>query len=108
MRLIAILCVFSAALAIVGADIPGAIGQAMLYLAGLVAGGMLVMLGFAYREAEREKYAARRVSGLGFHRFRSRYADNPRCFCPDCGADLGNFYSNRIQMERVPRCESRS
>jgi len=27
-------------------------------------------------------------------------ADNPRCFCPDCGADLGYFYSNRIRMER--------
>lgn len=27
-------------------------------------------------------------------------ADNPRCFCPDCGADLGSFYSNRIRMER--------
>jgi hypothetical protein len=27
--------------------------------------------------------------------------DNPRCFCPDCGADLGNFYSNRIRMERT-------
>jgi len=26
--------------------------------------------------------------------------DNPRCFCPDCGADLGRFYSNRIRMER--------
>jgi hypothetical protein len=64
------------------------IGQAMLYLAGLVAGGMLVTLAFAYR-VEREKNLKRRF-------------DNPRCFCPDCGADLGNFYSNRIQMERVP------
>jgi hypothetical protein len=26
--------------------------------------------------------------------------DNPRCFCPDCGADLGDFYSNRIEMRR--------
>ena len=26
--------------------------------------------------------------------------DNPRCFCPDCGADLGDFYSNRIRMVR--------
>lgn len=25
--------------------------------------------------------------------------DNPRCFCPDCNADLGNFYSNRITMK---------
>src|ERR1700758_516950 len=24
--------------------------------------------------------------------------DNPRCYCPDCGADLGSFYSNRIVM----------
>lgn len=24
---------------------------------------------------------------------------NPRCYCPDCGADLGWFYSNRIRME---------
>jgi hypothetical protein len=89
MKLVTILCVLSAALGIVGGDIRGPIGQAMLYLAGLIAGGMLVTIAFAYREAEREK-------------------DNPRCFCPDCGADLGNFYSNRIQMERVPRCESRS
>lgn len=26
--------------------------------------------------------------------------DNPRCFCPDCGADLGRFCSNRIDMRR--------
>lgn len=26
--------------------------------------------------------------------------DNPRCFCPDCNADLGDFYSNRIVMKR--------
>ena len=98
MRLITILCVLSAALAIVGGNIRGAIGQAMIYVAGLVAGGMLVTLGFAYREAEREKRSPMAPS----------HEDNPRCFCPDCGADLGNFYSNRIQMERVPRCESRS
>ena len=98
MRLITILCVLSAALAIVGGDIAGAIGQAMLYVAGLVAGGMLVTLGFAYRDAAREKHSPMAPS----------HQDNPRCFCPDCGADLGNFYSNRIQMERVPRCESRS
>jgi len=105
MRLVTILCVLSAALAIVGGDIRGAIGRAMIYVAGLVAGGMLVTLGFAYREAEREKAVPGSLSG--YHRFPSRY-NNPRCFCPDCGADLGNFYSNRIQMERVPRCESRS
>jgi hypothetical protein len=29
--------------------------------------------------------------------------DNPRCFCPDCGADLGSFYSNRIVMRREKR-----
>lgn len=26
--------------------------------------------------------------------------DNPRMFCPDCSADLGNFYSNRVHMVR--------
>ena len=26
------------------------------------------------------------------------HPDNPRCFCPDCGADLGRFYSDRIRM----------
>ena len=27
-------------------------------------------------------------------------AENPNCFCPDCGADLGFFYNNRIRMVR--------
>ena len=27
---------------------------------------------------------------------------NPQYFCPDCGADLGKFYSNRIRMEPRP------
>ena len=90
MKLIAILCVSSAALAIVGGDIAGPIGHALLYVAGLIAGGMVVTLAFAYREAEREKRNPMAPS----------HQDNPRCFCPDCGADLGNFYSNRIQMER--------
>jgi hypothetical protein len=98
MRLITILCVLSAALAIVGDDIPGALGRTMLYVSGLVAGAMLFTIAAAYREAEREKRSPMAPS----------HEDNPRCFCPDCGADLGNFYSNRIQMERVPRCESRS
>ena len=26
--------------------------------------------------------------------------ENPRGFCPDCGADVGNFYSNRIRWKR--------
>ena len=108
MRLITILCVLSAALAIVGGDIHGAIGQAMIYVAGLVAGRMLVTLAFAYREAEREKRRAPRGVSGRYRYFRSLSAGNPRCFCPDCGADLGNFYSNRIQMERTPRCDSRS
>lgn len=29
--------------------------------------------------------------------------DNPRCYCPDCGADLGHFYNNRIHMVPEPR-----
>jgi hypothetical protein len=82
MKLIAILCVVSTALAMVGTRIAGPIGDAALYIAGLVAGAMLLIVAAAYRENERER------------------KDNPRCFCPDCGADLGSFYSNRIQMER--------
>ena len=31
---------------------------------------------------------------------RDEHADNPRVFCPDCGADLGNFYSNRLDLRR--------
>jgi len=82
MKLIAILCVISAALAIVGGDIPGAIGHVLLYASGVIAGAMLLVIAFAYRERELER------------------KDNPRCFFPDCGADLGSFYSNRIRMER--------
>jgi hypothetical protein len=44
-----------------------------------------------------------RLIGIDTGRHRERTsieADNPRCFCPDCGADLGYFYSNRIRMER--------
>jgi hypothetical protein len=100
MKLIAILSVLSAALAIGGADIRGPIGRVMIYVAGFIAGGMLVTLAFAYREAEREKRHAPRGGSGHYRYFRSRFAGNPRCFCPDCGADLGNFYSNRIQMER--------
>lgn len=81
MKLIAILCVVSTTLAIAGTRIAGPIGDAALYIAGLIAGAMLLILAFAYLQNERER------------------KDNPRCFCPDCGADLGNFYSNRIQME---------
>ncbi len=84
MRLLVILCVLSTALAIVGSGIPGAIGFVMLYVSGLIAGAMLLLVGAAYRENERD---------------RRERQDNPRCFCPDCGADLGSFYSNRIQME---------
>ena len=29
--------------------------------------------------------------------------DNPRCWCPDCGADLGWFYSNRLMMTDGPK-----
>ena len=72
----------SAALAIVGGDMPGAIGHVLLYTSGVIAGAMLLVVAFAYRERELER------------------KDNPRCFCPDCGADLGSFYSNRIRMER--------
>jgi hypothetical protein len=89
MKLIAILCVISAALAIVGGDIPGAIGHVLLYASGVVAGAMLLVVAAAYRERELERAVALRA-----------VKDNPRCFCPDCGADLGSFYSNRIQMER--------
>ena len=94
MRLIVILCVLSTALAIVGSDIRGPIGYAMLYVSGLIAGAMLLLVAGAYREHERE---------------RQERQDNPRCFCPDCGADLGNFYSNRIQMEggRADRAKCR-
>jgi hypothetical protein len=28
--------------------------------------------------------------------------DNPRCYCPDCGADMGFFYNNRIVLKREP------
>ena len=31
---------------------------------------------------------------------RIEQSDNPRMFCPECDADLGRFYSNRIRMVR--------
>lgn len=31
--------------------------------------------------------------------------ENPRCYCPNCNAYLGHFYSNRIRMESSEPCK---
>ena len=40
------------------------------------------------------RYVLEDIRGL-----RQELKDNPRCFCPDCGADLGDFYCNRIVIK---------